>query len=97
MPANSKYLTTRGQRAIKITTGLIGGYLVSATFHLLMASFPVTRDIVIILSSFSFFIVWAGLLLLVFLAKNAWNALLLYLVLTVVFGGAFWYLKSALS
>ncbi len=94
MPANSKYLTTRGQRAVKIITGLVGGYLVSATFHLFLASFPATRDAVIILSSFSFFIVWAGLLLLVFLAGNAWNALLLYLLLTLTFGGAFWYLKS---
>jgi len=97
MPANSKYLTTGGQRAVKITTGIVGGYLVSASFHLFMASFPPTRDAVIILSSFSFFIVWAGLILLVFLAKNAWNAVLLYLLLTLVFGGAFWYLKSALS
>ena len=97
MPANSKYLTTKGQRAVKIITGIIGGYLVSATFHLFMASFPATRDIVIILSSFSFFIVWAALLLFVFLARNAWNALFLYLVLTLVFGGAFWYLKSAFA
>ncbi len=97
MPANSKYLTTKGQRAVKIVTGIIGGYLVSASFHLLIASFPAVRDAVIILSSFSFFMVWAGLLLLVFLARNGWNALLLYLTLTIVFGGAFWYLKSVLS
>ncbi len=96
MPAQSKYLTTGGQRAVKIITGILGGYLLSASFHLLMASFPAIRDVVIILSSFSFFIIWAGLLLLAFLAKNAWNALFLYLVLSLVFGGAFWYLKSAL-
>ncbi len=97
MPANSKYLTTKGQRAVKIITGIIGGYLVSASFHLFMALLPATRDAVIILSSFSFFIAWAVLLLLVFLARNAWNALWLYLALTLIFGGAFWYLKPVLS
>lgn len=97
MPANSKYLTTKGQRAVKIVTAIVGGYLLSATFHLFLAVFPVTRDTVIILSSFSFFLVWGGLMVVVFLAKNAWNALGLFLALTVVFGGAFWMLKNVWS
>lgn len=97
MPANSKYLTTKGQRAVKIVTAIVGGYLLSATFHLFLAVFPATRDTVIILSSFSFFLVWGGLMVGVFLAKNAWNALGLFLALTVVFGGAFWMLKNVWS
>jgi len=97
MPANSKYLTTKGQRAVKIVTAIVGGYLLSATFHLFLAVFPATRDTVIILSSFSFFLVWGGLMVVVFLAKNAWNALGLFLALTVVFGGAFWMLKNVWS
>lgn len=94
MPANSKYLTTKGQRAVKIVTALLGGYLLSASFHLFLAVFPATRDVVIILSSFSFFLVWGGLMIVVFLARNAWNALGLFLVLTVIFGSAFWILKN---
>jgi len=94
MPANSKYLTTKGQRAVKIVTALLGGYLLSASFHLFLAVFPATRDVVIILSSFSFFLIWGGLMIVVFLARNAWNALGLFLVLTVIFGSAFWILKN---
>ncbi|WP_367914670.1 hypothetical protein [Leadbetterella sp. DM7] len=94
MPANSKYLTTKGQRAVKIVTALLGGYLLSASFHLFLAVFPATRDVVIILSSFSFFLVWGGLMIVVFLARNAWNALGLFLALTVIFGSAFWILKN---
>ena len=97
MPAHSKYLTTKGQRAVKIVTAIVGGYFLSATFHLFLAVFPATRDTVIILSSFSFFLVWGGLMVAVFLVRNAWNALGLFIALTVLFGGAFWILNNMWS
>ena len=39
MPANPKYLTQSiGQRIAKITAAIIGGYFVSVSFHLALAS-----------------------------------------------------------
>jgi hypothetical protein len=33
MPANLKYLSSKGQRWLKVTAAIIGGYAVTVTFH----------------------------------------------------------------
>lgn len=93
MPAQTRYLSSRGQRALKITAALLGAYLVSASFHLMLGVLPFGREIVIVLSGISFFIVWTGLMVMGFLARNGWRLWGLYLALTLVFGGITWLLK----
>lgn len=93
MPAQTKYLSSRGQRALKITAAILGAYLVSASFHLMLGVMPFGREIVVVLSGISFFMVWGGLMVVGFLARNGWKLWGLYLVLTLIFGGITWILK----
>ncbi|NIJ45615.1 Ca2+/Na+ antiporter [Wenyingzhuangia heitensis] len=85
MPANPKHLTTSNwQRFAKISAGILGGYLVSVTFHLAL-SYWFYHVNVIITSAFTGFILWATLLVLAFLAKNGWKIWGLYLFITLLF------------
>ncbi len=85
MPANPKYLSTPGQRVLKITAGILGGYAVSATFHLMMAGFSPIHEYAILLASFSFFLMWGVLIMTTFLARNGWKIWGIYLLLTLLF------------
>lgn len=92
MPAQNKYLSTRGQRAIKICTALVGAYLLTSGFHLFLTTLPQTREVFTILSGISFFVVWASLMVLVFLFKQAWKATMVYLALSLVFYAFTWFI-----
>jgi len=85
MPANKKHLTkSPWLRLAKILAGVVGGYTVMFSFHLLLARiFP--QENVIATSFFTGYILWAILLLLAFLAKNVWKVWAAYIVLTVLF------------
>lgn len=84
MPANPKYLTKSGwQRFAKISAGILGGYLVSTTLHLLLASL-FSRVEVLITITYTGFILWVVLMILAFLAKNGWKVWALYLTISVV-------------
>lgn len=83
MPANKKYLNTSGwQKFAKISSGFLGGYLVSMTFHLAIAAW-LDRVNVIITMTFSAFVLWMVLMILAFLRKNGWKVWLYYLVLSL--------------
>ena len=85
MPANPKYLTqSKWQRFAKISAAILGGYFVSVTFHLALASWFNHVDILITMA-FSGFIVWVALMVVAFLAKNGWKILGVYLLLTLLF------------
>ncbi len=93
MPAQTKYLSSRGQRALKITAAVLGAYLVSASFHLMLGAMPFAREIIVVLSGVSFFIIWAGLMVAGFLVRNGWKLWGIYLLLTLIFGAGTWILK----
>ncbi|WP_149524470.1 hypothetical protein [Sphingobacterium hotanense] len=84
MPANKKYLSSPFQRFLKITAGFIGGYLVMFSFHLLMTLLFQKKN-VIVTAGITGYILWATLLLLAFLAKNAWKIWIIYLLLATLF------------
>lgn len=84
MPANPKYLTASPiQRFAKISAGILGGYLVSISLHLALASW-FDHVNVIISGTFSGFIIWVAFMTLAFLSRNGWRAWLLYLLISVV-------------
>ena len=85
MPANKKYLTQSGWlRLSKILAGVIGGFAVMFSFHMLLAKiFP--QENVIATSFFTGYTLWAILLLMAFLAKNVWKVWGVYAVLTLLF------------
>jgi hypothetical protein len=85
MPANQKYLTqSKWQRFLKITAAIIGGYFVSVTFHLALASWFNRADI-LMTTAFSGFILWVILMVLAFLAKSGWKIWGIYILLSLVF------------
>lgn len=87
MPATAKYLTaSKGQKFLKISAAILGGYLVSMTFHLALAVW-FDKKTVIITTAFTGFILWATLMIVAFLAKNGWKVWGIYLLLTLIFCG----------
>ena len=87
MPAKKEYLTTTGQRALKLSAGILGGYVLSTCLHLLVAVVTPFREQILLSSTFTFFLCWAGLMVLAFLARNGWKIWGIYLVSSVVFSG----------
>jgi hypothetical protein len=85
MPANPKYLTqSKWQRFAKITAAILGGYFVSVSFHLALASW-FSRANVLMTMAFTGFILWVALMVIAFLAKSGWKIWGIYILLTLVF------------
>tara|TARA_R110002050_G_scaffold109796_1_gene221109 strand:+ start:34717 stop:35016 length:300 start_codon:yes stop_codon:yes gene_type:complete len=84
MPANPKYLSSNWQRFAKITAAIIGGYLVTVSFHLAMA-YIFNHVTIIITSTFTGFVLWVVLMIVAFLAKNGWKIWGIYLLATLAF------------
>jgi len=85
MPANKKYLTkSPWLRLAKILAGVVGGYTVMFSFHLLLTKlFP--QENVIATSFFTGYVLWAILLLVAFLVRNVWKVWAAYAILTLLF------------
>jgi hypothetical protein len=85
MPANKKYLTkSPWLRLAKILAGVVGGYTVMFSFHMLLTKlFP--QENVIATSFFTGYILWAILLLVAFLVRNVWKVWAAYVILTLLF------------
>ncbi|GAB3420686.1 hypothetical protein [Niabella aquatica] len=86
MPANPKYLSPPGQRVLKISAGLLGGYMLSITLHLVMALVPGIGLSLLVSGTFSVFLLWAVFMVLAFLVRNGWVIWGIYLLLSLVFG-----------
>ncbi|GAA3762951.1 hypothetical protein [Flavobacterium ginsengiterrae] len=85
MPANPKYLNPSfWPRFSKITAAILGGYFVSVSFHLALASW-FSRPEVLITTAFTGFILWVVLMILAFLAKSGWKVWGIYILLTLFF------------
>lgn len=85
MPANPKYLTKNPwQQFAKISSGILGGYIVTALLHMCLALWLPASKEVLITSIFTFFIIWCTLLIIPFLFKNGWKAWGLYLAVSVL-------------
>ncbi|REE00447.1 hypothetical protein [Marinoscillum furvescens] len=79
MPANKKYLSASfHQRLAKITSGLIGGYMLTSLLFMLAGHWIPVGPVLITLK-FAGFVLWCGLLIVPFLFKNGWTAWGIYL------------------
>lgn len=87
MPAKKEYLTTKGQRALKITAGLIGGYFLAVSFQMAIGVLLPYRTEVILTGAFSVFILWVAFMVIAFLARNGWVIWGIYLFIISVFAG----------
>jgi hypothetical protein len=86
MPANQKYLSSPSQRVLKISAGVIGGYLLAGTLHLAAARIPVVGMDLLLSGVFTVFILWPVLMILAFISKNGWRVWAVYLGLSVLLG-----------
>lgn len=93
MPAKEKYLSSSWQRFLKITAGILGGYIASASIHLFVAVLLRQREIVLVTSTFTLFIVWAILMVLSFFAQNGWKVWGIYLAITIVLTSLAYFFK----
>ena len=85
MPANKKHHTkSLHQRIAKISAAVIGGYLVTMSLHMALALW-FDKTTVLITSTFTGFILWAGLMVVAFLGRNGWITWGIYLLLTAFF------------
>lgn len=86
MPANPKYLSSPGQRVLKISAGVFGGYLLSTMLHLALAAIPGIGINLTLSGSFSGFLLWVILMVFAFVARNGWIVWGIYLLLSLIFG-----------
>ncbi|SFW26745.1 hypothetical protein [Cellulophaga fucicola] len=94
MPANSKYLTTSPwQHFAKISSGILGGYILASVLHIALALWLPNPKIVLATSMYSIFIVWGVFMIIPFLFKNGWLAWALYLVLIIACSFAIYFGK----
>ncbi|MEM8928343.1 MAG: hypothetical protein AAGC45_09070 [Bacteroidota bacterium] len=93
MPANPKHLASPGHRALKISAGILGGFLVTILGHNALGTLLENKSALIVTTAFSAFIVWAILMVVAFMFKNGWKAWGVYLLLIVLFGTIIYFYK----
>jgi hypothetical protein len=93
MPAKQEYLTTPGQRALKISAGLLGGYFLSVAIHLVLSVVLPYRMEVILTGAFSVFLLWVALMVVAFLMRNGWVAWGVYLLSILICASIVFFLK----
>ncbi|MBP2834227.1 hypothetical protein J8281_18670 [Aquimarina sp. U1-2] len=81
MPANQKYLSSTRQRWLKITAGVIGGYLVTMLIHNAIGIHLANKGAIALTSAFSAFFTWVGLMVWAFMSKNGWKIWGIYLLI----------------
>lgn len=87
MPAKTEYLSSPGQRALKISAGLLGGFLLAIAVHLAIGVFMEDKGPMIMTSTYTTFFLWIFLMIIAFLFRNGWKAWGLYLLGVAICGG----------
>ena len=91
MPANPKYLNkSPWHQFAKITAGIIGGYTITALFHMNLPLWLPSPKEVLVTSVITFYMVWGALLIIPFLFHNGWKSWFLYLGLIAVLFGLYY-------
>ncbi|MEM7575473.1 MAG: hypothetical protein AAF433_21395 [Bacteroidota bacterium] len=86
MPANTKYLSSIGAQISKLIAAIFGGYLASAALHIGIAKAVPNDTPVLLTATYSMFLVWCGLMVMVYLIRKAWVSWAILLLITL-FGG----------
>lgn len=90
MPANPKYLTkSPWQQFAKISSGILGGYIITALFHMCLALWLPNPKEVLITSIYTHFILWGVLLIIPFWFKNGWKVWGFYILISLVLYGIY--------
>ena len=84
MPANKKYLSSPGQRWLKVTAAIIGGYLVTMLVHNAIGIHLTNKGTLALTSAFSAYFMWVGLMVFAFLSRNGWKVWGVFLLIIVL-------------
>jgi len=84
MPANNKYLSSTGQRWLKITAAIIGGYLVTMLVHNAIGIHLNNKGALALTSAYSAYFMWIALMVIAFLSKNGWKIWGIYIVIIAI-------------
>ena len=79
MPAKTKYLSSPGQRFSKITAGILGGYLLTMAFHMMIGAMLTEKSGLVLTTAYSAFLMWVLLMIVAFISKKAWKVWLGYI------------------
>ncbi|MEL6673059.1 MAG: hypothetical protein AAFR61_12735 [Bacteroidota bacterium] len=72
MPAKAKYLSSGWVQFSKLMAAIFGCYIASTMLHISFAKSVVDDTPVLLTSAYSFFLVWVGLMIMVYMIKRAW-------------------------
>ncbi|MEM6967325.1 MAG: hypothetical protein AAF573_21355 [Bacteroidota bacterium] len=80
MPAKQEHLSSKGERWLKVSAGILGGFLLAIAVHLAIAANVEDKGVIIITSAYSTFFLWIFLMIFAFLFKKGWKAWATYLL-----------------
>ncbi|WP_438712045.1 hypothetical protein ACSTS3_06155 [Aquimarina muelleri] len=87
MPAKKEYLSGPWKRFSKLMAALIGAYITTMLFHVALAKVSMPNETPVVLSgSYTGFVVWVGLMVMVYFIKKAWHAWLLFFMISFFSG-----------
>ncbi len=84
MPANKKHLSSTGQRWLKTTAAIIGGYIVTMIIHNAIGIFLQNKAVVALTSAYSAFFMWVALMIWAFMSRNGWKIWGIYIGITAI-------------
>ncbi len=87
MPAKKEYLSGPWKRFSKLMAAIFGAYIAAMSLHVALAKVAMPNETPIVLSgSYTGFVVWVGLMVMVYFIKKAWHAWLLLLAISFFSG-----------
>ena len=72
MPAKAKYLSSGWTRFSKVVAAIFGAYFATMFMHIALAKNVPNDTPVLLTSTYTAFLVWCGLMIMIYLIKKAW-------------------------
>lgn len=88
MPANKKHLSGFWTRFSKLMAAIPGAYATTMLAHMAIAKHVVNDTPIVLTTAYSSFLIWVGLMVVVYFIKNSWymwGLLLLISAISVAF------------
>ncbi|WP_196887214.1 hypothetical protein [Aureivirga sp. CE67] len=93
MPAQTKYLSDKTNRFLKISAGVVGGYFLSICFHLIIGLIITNKSILVMTSAYSAFLLWVAFLVFAFLIRKGKHVWLIYSISILILSFIIYLLK----
>ncbi|MEM6264653.1 MAG: hypothetical protein AAGI38_19230 [Bacteroidota bacterium] len=84
MPAKAKYLSSKWQRASKVTAAILGSYLATMFIHMAAVQLADKSAAALMTTAYSTFLMWVAFMTLAFLVKKGWHIWAIYGGITLV-------------